>query len=68
MAGDEASDIEIDDTARLIHEEARNEGKIDRKTARDFEELSSGSNGPKRLRTGHLRASSVNALQDPPTE
>ena len=29
--GDEASDIEMDDPARLIHEEARKEGRLDGK-------------------------------------
>ena len=63
------SDITVDDTtARLGHEEAREEGRVDRKTARDSKEVSSGSNGPKRLRTGCLRVSSVNALHYPPTE
>ena len=63
MVGDETSDIAIDDTARLIHERSRKEGRVDRKSCRDSEELSNGSNGPKRLR----RVSSINALQAPPT-
>ena len=67
MVGDETSDIAMDDTARLVHERTRKEGRVDKKSSRDSEELSSGSNGPKRLRTGCLRVSSVNALQDPPT-
>ena len=66
MVGEEASDFTMDDTGRLVHEEARKEGRVDRKTARDSEELSSGSNGPKRLITGCLRVSSVNALQVSP--
>ena len=47
VSGDEASDITMDETARLVHEEARKDGRVDRKTSRGSEELSSGSNGPK---------------------
>ena len=67
VVGDETSDIAMDDTAWLVHERTRKEGRVDKKSSRDSEELRSGSNGPKWLRTGCLRVSSVNALQDPPT-
>ena len=55
-----------DDTAPLVHVETRKE-RFNRKTSREPEELSSGSGGPKRMGTGCLRVSSVNALQGPST-
>ena len=55
-----------DDTAPLFHVETRKE-RFNRKTSREPEELSSGSGGPKRMGTGCLRVSRVNALQGPST-
>ena len=66
VVGEETSDIMTDDTAPLVHVETRRE-RFNRKTSREPEELSSGSGGPKRMGTGCLRVSSVNALQGPST-
>ena len=62
----ETNDIMTDDTAPLVHEEARRK-RFNKKTSREPEELSSGSREPKRMRTACLRVSSVNALQKPST-
>ena len=59
--GVETSDIRMGDTAPLVHEETR------RTHSTEPEELCSGSSGPKRLRTGCVRVSTVNALPTPST-
>ena len=66
VAGEGASDMMTDDTAPSVHEEAIRE-RFNRITSKDPEELSSGSGRQKRMRTGRLRVSSVNALQKPST-
>ena len=69
MVGDETSDVAMDDTARLVHEEAKKkEGHFDRQTAEQSEQFSSGCSSPKRLTTGCVRVSGIDALQDPPTK
>ena len=62
VSGVGTSDMMTDDTAPLVHEEARRES-FNRNTSREPEEVSSGGSEPKRMRTACLRVSSVNVLQ-----
>ena len=62
----ETSDEMLEDPLPLVHEEVKRE-RLTKKTSRESMEMSSGSGGPKRMRTSCLRVSSVNALQKPST-
>ena len=50
----------------LVHEEVKRE-RLAKKTSREPMEVSSGSGGPKRMRTSCLRVSNINAMQKPST-
>ena len=60
----ETSDEIMDDLVLLVHEEVTRE-RLTKKTSREPMEVSSGSGGPKRMRTSCLRVNSINALQNP---
>ena len=62
----ETSDEMMDHPVPLVHEEVKRE-RSTKKTSREPVEVSSGSGGPKRMRTSCLRASSINAVQKPST-
>ena len=58
----ETSDEMMEDPVPLVHKELKRE-RLTKKTSREPMEMSSGSGGPKRMRTSCLRVSSVNAVQ-----
>ena len=62
----ETNEEMLEDPVPLVHEEVKRE-RWTKKTSREPVEMSSGSGGPKRMRTSCLRVSSVNEMQKPST-
>ena len=62
----ETSDEMMEDPVPLVDEELKRE-RLTKKTSRESVEMSSGSSGPKRMRTSCLCVSNVNAVQKPST-